>query len=81
MSKGLTMRVWKWGNSLAFRLPAEVVDALELKEGDEIDLRIVGSREIEISRDRSREVAIEQLRKLRRPLPAGFKFDRSAAHE
>jgi Antidote-toxin recognition MazE, bacterial antitoxin len=34
MSKKLSVRVWKWRNSLAFRLPAEVVDALQLKEGD-----------------------------------------------
>jgi antitoxin MazE len=28
------MQVSKWGNSLALRLPASVVEALELKEGD-----------------------------------------------
>jgi len=27
------MQVAKWGNSLAIRLPAAVVEALELKEG------------------------------------------------
>jgi antitoxin component of MazEF toxin-antitoxin module len=32
------MRVAKWGNSLAVRLPASVVDALELKEGDDSKL-------------------------------------------
>ena len=75
------MQVSKWGNSLAVRLPAAVVDALELKEGDQIEVRIAGAREFEISRDRSREEAIERLRKLRRPLPAGFTFDRPAANE
>jgi antitoxin MazE len=75
------VQVSKWGNSLAVRLPAAVVDALELKEGDQIEVRIAGSREFEISRDRSREAAIERLRKLRRPLPAGFTFDRIAASE
>ncbi|WP_143749548.1 AbrB/MazE/SpoVT family DNA-binding domain-containing protein, partial [Caballeronia arvi] len=29
------MQVAKWGNSLAVRLPASVVDALDLKEGDD----------------------------------------------
>lgn len=29
------MRVSKWGNSLAVRLPATVVETLGLKEGDE----------------------------------------------
>ena len=75
------MQVSKWGNSLAVRLPAAVVDALDLKEGDQIEIRVAGPKEFEISRDRSREEAIERLRKLRRPLPAGFKFDRNAANE
>ena len=75
------MQVSKWGNSLAIRLPAAVVDALELKAGDQIEVRIAGSREFEISRDRSREAAMERLRCLRRPLPSGFTFDRIATHE
>ncbi|PYU56166.1 MAG: hypothetical protein DMG55_25150 [Acidobacteria bacterium] len=33
------MRVSKWGNSLAVRLPTAVVDALDLKEGDQIEIR------------------------------------------
>jgi antitoxin MazE len=75
------MQVSKWGNSLAVRLPAAVVEALDLKEGDQIEVRIAGDREFEVSRDRSREHAIERLRKLRRPLPAGFTFDRADANE
>jgi antitoxin MazE len=75
------MQVSKWGNSLAVRLPAAVVEALELKEGDQIEVKIAGPREFEIRRDRSREEAIERLRKLRRPLPSGFAFDRSEANE
>ena len=34
------MQVSKWGNSLAVRLPSEVVEALKLKEGDQIEIRI-----------------------------------------
>jgi antitoxin MazE len=75
------MQVAKWGNSLAIRLPAAVVEALELREGDKIEIRIAGVREFEISRDNSRDRALARLRKLRRPLPEGFTFDRSAAHE
>jgi antitoxin MazE len=75
------VQVSKWGNSLAVRLPAAVVDALELKQGDQIEVRIAGPREFEISRDRTREAALERLRQLRRPLPAGFTFDRVAANE
>ena len=31
------MQVSRWGNSLAIRLPASVVEALDLKEGDSIE--------------------------------------------
>jgi antitoxin MazE len=75
------MQVSKWGNSLAIRLPATVVKALELKEGDDIEIRVTGSRELEVSRDESRKRALENLRKLRRPFPPGFVFDREEAHE
>jgi antitoxin MazE len=75
------MQVSKWGNSLAIRLPAAVVETLELKDGDQIEVRIAGEREFEVSRDRSREDAIKRLRRLRRPLPKGFTFDRTAVNE
>ena len=39
------MQVSKWGNSLAVRLPAVVVEALDLKEGDEIEISIAGKRD------------------------------------
>ena len=32
------MQVAKWGNSLAVRLPADLVRELGLKEGDQVDL-------------------------------------------
>ena len=75
------MQVSKWGNSLAVRLPAAVVEALELKEGDRIEIRVAGRREFEVSRDRSREKAIETIRRLARPFPPGFKFDRAAFYD
>lgn len=68
-------------NSLAVRLPSVVVDALELKEGDQIEIRIAGKREFEVSRDQSTSRALERLRRLRRPLPPGFTFSRDEAHE
>jgi antitoxin MazE len=75
------MQVSKWGNSLAIRLPTAVVEALELKEGDEIEVSIVGSRDFKIARDKSREKAIATLRGLARPLPPGFTFDREELNE
>lgn len=74
------MQVSKWGNSLAIRLPASVVEALDLKEGDEIEVTIAGKRKFQIERDRSRDKALAAIRRLARPLPAGFKFDRDEAN-
>lgn len=75
------MRVAKWGNSLAVRLPAAVVEALNLKEGDSIEIRIAGGKNFEIKKDRTREQALAALRKLSRSFPKGFVFDREEAHE
>jgi antitoxin MazE len=75
------MQVAKWGNSLAVRLPKAVVDALKLKEGDEIEITVAGTRRFEVAHDRLREDALKRLRALKRPLPPGFRFDRDEAHE
>jgi antitoxin MazE len=74
------MQVSKWGNSLAVRLPTAVVAALKLKEGDRIEIRVADKRTFEISRDTARQQALARLRKLSRPLPAGFVFDREEAN-
>jgi antitoxin MazE len=75
------MQVSKWGNSLAIRLPAAVVEALKLKEGDDIEIRVAGEKAFDVSRDHSRQRALERLRKLQRPLPTGFVFDRNDIYE
>ena len=74
------MQVSKWGNSLAVRLPSEVVEALNLKEGDQIEIRIADRREFKVRRDPVRQRALDRLRRMRRPLPAGFAFDRAEAN-
>lgn len=74
------MQVSKWGNSLAIRLPAAVVEALKLKEGDEVEVRIAGDRRFEIDRNRDRERALARIRAVRKPLPPGWKFDRDEAN-
>ena len=74
------MQVAKWGNSLAVRLPAAIVRALRLKEGDHIEIHVLRERVFEVGRDTSRPRALERLRKLRKPLPDGFVFDREEAN-
>jgi antitoxin MazE len=76
----LPMRVAKWGNSLAVRLPDAVVKTLDLKSGDEIAIVVTGKREFRVERDTSRERALARLRALKKPLPKGFRFDRDEAN-
>ncbi|HSE74871.1 MAG TPA: AbrB/MazE/SpoVT family DNA-binding domain-containing protein, partial [Dongiaceae bacterium] len=44
------MQVAKWGNSLAVRLPASVVKALQLKEGDNVEIQVAGARSFGIAK-------------------------------
>jgi len=74
------MQVAKWGNSLAVRLPAVVVDALDLKEGDEIEIHVAGGRQFGIARKPGRAELLKRLRAFRGRLPADFKFDRDEAN-
>lgn len=74
------MQVSKWGNSLAIRLPAAVVEALKLKEGDEVEVYVTGDRAFDIARDRSRERALKRIQALRKDLPPDWKFDRDDAN-
>jgi antitoxin MazE len=78
---GAPMKVAKWGNSLAVRLPTAVVDMLELKDGDQVEITIAGKRNLEVERKMTREEALAVMRSLRRPLPPGYKFDRQEANE
>jgi antitoxin MazE len=74
------MQVSKWGNSLAIRLPAVVVEALELKAGDEIEIHVADARHLAIARKPGREELIRRLHAFRGRLPADFKFDRDEAN-
>jgi antitoxin MazE len=73
------MQVAKWGNSLAVRLPAVVVEALGLKEGDEIEIHVADGRQFGIARKPGRDALLNRLRAFRGRLPADFKFDRGEA--
>jgi antitoxin MazE len=75
------MQVSKWGNSLAIRLPAAVVEVLDLKEGDQIEIEVASTRALRVERaDVGNRAALARLRKLRGTLPADFKFDRMEAN-
>jgi antitoxin MazE len=74
------VKVAKWGDSLAVRLPAAVVEALRLKAGDEIEIHIAGAREFGVARTPSRQDLSNHLRAHRNRLPQEFKFDREKAN-
>jgi antitoxin MazE len=80
ISKEIAMKVAKWGNSLAIRIPAEVAADLGFAEGDQVkieskDGKLVAEKEI------TREEALKRVRALRGMIPAGYKFKRSDAYE
>ena len=75
------MQVSKWGNSLAVRLPSAVVEALDLKEGDEIEISIAGKRDFRVARDRSKDRALDQLRQMKWAFPPDFRFNRDEINE
>lgn len=75
------MQVSKWGNSLAIRLPASVVELLGLKEGDDVEVTVTGSNRFEVGRKSGARALLAKLRRYRGTLPADFRFDRLEAYE
>lgn len=74
------MQVSKWGNSLAIRLPTSVVEALELHEGDDIEVVIADERVFQVKKKPDNDVFLMRLREFRGKLPADFKFNRDEAN-
>lgn len=75
------MRVTKWGDSLAVRIPADVAEALHIKEGDEVDVSVPTQEPPAVISDEEREKILRYIRAQRWQLPPGWKFDREEANE
>ncbi|MFM0491046.1 AbrB/MazE/SpoVT family DNA-binding domain-containing protein [Paraburkholderia graminis] len=75
------MQVAKWGNSLAVRLPSSLVEALELREGDDIEIIIDAQRTFAVRKKPGADELLQRLRRFRGNLPADFKFSRDEANE
>lgn len=71
----------KWGNSLAVRLPSSVVEALQLREGDDIEIVVDDPRTFAVRKKPGADALLERVRQLRGRLPADFKFSRDEANE
>lgn len=74
------MKVAKWGNSMAIRIPKDVADALGLTLGDEVELEAGRVGVLRLNRQMTREEALANLRRFRGTMPADFKFDREEAN-
>ena len=75
------MQVSRWGNSLAVRLPAALVDELQLKEGDQIEIDVLGQRQFAVKRAMTREEAVAMMRETRRSEVKDYQFRREDAYE
>ena len=75
------MKFAKWGNSIAIRIPAEVVTKLGISANDDALIKVTGESSFEITRDRRREDALKRLRELRFVLPDDYVFNREELHE
>lgn len=74
------MRVSKWGNSLAVRLPRTLVNDLGLKAGDHLEVVSANPERLAVARDERRLRAIERMRARALPIPADYAFDREEAN-
>ena len=77
------MQIGRWGNSLAVRLPKELVDRYDLEEGGEIDSagidQVLAAAEQE-DKARRRAAALKRIEERAFSLPADWKFDREEAN-
>lgn len=74
------MQIAKWGNSLAVRLPARMVQELGLKAGDEVEITAADSGHFQVQRRRDPEEILTRLRKFRGLMPKGYRYDRDEAN-
>ena len=74
------MKVAKWGNSLAVRLPAALVAELGLKENDEIDILAASRESLTVGPAPTLKERLMKLRQSHPLLPKDFKFDREEAN-
>jgi antitoxin MazE len=74
------MQLFKWKGGLAVRIPAAVVEALKLREGDEVRLCIARESKCVTDKRVAAASALARLRKFRGRLPADFTFSRDEAN-
>jgi antitoxin MazE len=73
------MKLTKTSDGYIVQVPDEVVASLGLHDGDDVSLTPPGVITIPVS-DEARDSAIDRMKKLARPLPPDYKFDREEAN-
>ena len=79
----MKMQIGRWGNSLAMRLPKQLVERFGLREGGEIDsASIEAALETQHKNEARcrREQALADIAAARWTLPPDWKFDRDEAN-
>ena len=72
------MKVAKWGNSLAVRLPKETAEALGVSEGDDIAFDHTPDGEVKLRRTRDFAEWVEHIRETYKDrIPAGYRYKRA----
>ena len=70
------MKVSRWGNSLAVRLPKALVEDLGLKPGDLLEVVSAAPNRIAVARDERRSLAVDRMRARALSIPHDYVFDR-----
>jgi antitoxin MazE len=74
------MKVSKWGNSLAIRLPKKLVEDLGIAEGDDLNITSTDAQTIVVSKNDGSGDFLLKLRALQKSKPEGFVWKRSDAN-
>ena len=76
----LVMKLTKTSDGYIVKVPDEVASALGLHDGDDVRLATKSNViTVPVSKE-ARDSAIERMKKLARPLPPDYKFDREEAN-
>lgn len=74
------VRVARWGNSLAIRIPSAVAKAQNLKEGDTVRLLDMDGNDLRLMTREDKLARLERLRRFAVHWPADYRFDREEAN-
>lgn len=79
----MRLRIAKWGNSLAVRLPKECVHAANLKEGASVEANITADGSIILTHEKifDKKAFLERLKRLHADLPMTEPVVETMRHE